>query len=84
MKEKKGDNGNQSQGKNQARNPTGKNQYDNPQYAQKIIGVRLYKDDYDYLQKWQEESGESGLIVQFIRDAVRDKLALQKIEKDNQ
>lgn len=60
--------------KGDVRNPGGMNQYDNPLYASAIIGVRLYREDDELLKKLQEEKGEKGLIVQFIRDAVREKL----------
>ncbi len=60
--------------KGDVRNPGGMNQYENPLYAQAIIGVRLYREDDELLKKLQEQKGEKGLIVQFIRDAVREKL----------
>ncbi len=56
------------------RNPSGVNQYENPLYAQAIIAVRLYKEDDQYLRQMQNQLGEKGLIVQFIRNAVREKL----------
>ncbi len=56
------------------RNPSGVNQHENPLYAQAIIAVRLYKEDDEHLRQLQKQVGQKGLIVQFIRDAVREKL----------
>lgn len=60
--------------KGDVRNPKGVNQYEEHLYAESIIGVRLYKEDDELLRKLQEQIGERGLIVKFIRDAVREKI----------
>lgn len=60
--------------KGEVRNPTGKNQHENPLYASSIIGVRLYKEDHDKLQSWQEKNGIKGAIVEYIREAIRQRL----------
>lgn len=66
--------------KGEVRNPTGKNQYENPLYASSITGVRLYKEDHDKLQSWQEQKGIKGAVVEYIREAVRQRLLREPLD----